>query len=246
MIRFFAPDIENTLTLPETESGHCCRVLRMKEGDTIYVVDGKGGAFECRIVNAHPKHTEVDIISKSIEPLHWKPRITLAVAPTKNIDRMEWLLEKGEEIGVNEIVFLKCEHSERKEVKDERMEKILVSAMKQSMKATMPEFMGMITFKQFIARINSEYSGAIKIMGYCSPEYPRRELVQVYEPGKDVVILIGPEGDFSPEEVDAAVGAGFIPSTFGNTRLRTETAALYSLTAIHVLNNILECNSTII
>ncbi|MDE6338311.1 MAG: 16S rRNA (uracil(1498)-N(3))-methyltransferase, partial [Muribaculaceae bacterium] len=228
MIRFFAPEIENTLTLPETESGHCCRVLRMKEGATIHVVDGKGGAYECRIINAHPKHTNVEIVTKSHESLHWTPKITLAVAPTKNIDRMEWLLEKATEIGVNEIIFLRCEHSERKDVKDDRMEKILVSAMKQSMKATMPRYFGLIPFKDFVTLIKKEYSAPVKIMGYCSPEYPRKELVQVYKGGKDVVILIGPEGDFSPEEVKIAVDAGFIPATFGNTRLRTETASLYA------------------
>lgn len=240
MIRFYAPDIAATRTLPEQESAHCCRVLRMKEGDTIYAVDGKGGAYECIILEAHPKHTVVEIVEKTAESLHWSPNITLAVAPTKNIDRMEWLLEKATEIGVNEIFFLKCEHSERKEVKDERIQKILVSAMKQSMKAFMPAFHGMIPYKEFIRRIKEDYKDSSLIMGYCSPEYPRKELTQVYHSGENVVILIGPEGDFSPEEVTMAVDAGFIPSTFGNTRLRTETAALYALTAIHVTNSLSE------
>lgn len=240
MIRFYAPDIEVTRTLSETESAHCCRVLRMKEGDTIYAVDGKGGAFKCIILEAHPKHTVVEIVEKTEESLHWTPKITLAVAPTKNIDRMEWLLEKATEIGVNEIFFLKCEHSERKEVKDDRMLKILVSAMKQSMKAFMPEFHGMISYKDFINRIRADYTESSLIMGYCAPEFPKKELTEVYHAGENVVILIGPEGDFSPEEVTMAVEAGFIPSTFGNTRLRTETAALYALTAIHVINNLSE------
>ena len=240
MIRFYAPDIITTRTLPETESAHCCRVLRMKEGDIIHAVDGKGVAYKCMILEAHPKHTVVEIMEKREESLHWTPNITLAVAPTKNIDRMEWLLEKATEIGVNEIFFLKCEHSERKEVKDDRMQKILVSAMKQSMKAFMPEFHGMITFKEFIKRINEDYKDSSLIMGYCSSEYPRRELTKVYNASENVVILIGPEGDFSPEEVTLAVDAGFVPPTFGNTRLRTETAALYALTAIHVINNLSE------
>lgn len=238
MIRFYAPEIEIVLTLPETESGHCCRVLRMKEGDTIYAVDGKGGAYECVITQAHPKHTGVKIINKSVEQLHWSPKITLAVAPTKNIDRIEWLLEKATEIGVNDFFFLKCEHSERKEVKDERIEKILVSAMKQSMKATLPEFHGMVPYREFMEYIAGNESNSDLIMGYCSPEYPRMDLTDVYSRGKNVVILIGPEGDFSPEEVTLAMKTGFIPSTFGNTRLRTETAALYALTAIHVINNL--------
>ncbi|MDE7438810.1 MAG: 16S rRNA (uracil(1498)-N(3))-methyltransferase [Muribaculaceae bacterium] len=238
MIRFYAPDITDSKTLPETESAHCCRVLRMKDGDIIYAVDGKGGAYKCMILEAHPKHTVVEILDKTEESLHWQPGITLAVAPTKNIDRMEWLLEKATEIGVNEIFFLKCEHSERKEVKDDRLMKILVSAMKQSMKAFMPVYHGMISYKEFISRIKADFSDSSLIMGYCSPEYPKMELTKVYRPGENVVILIGPEGDFSPEEVTMAVNAGFIPSTFGNTRLRTETAALYALTAVHVINNL--------
>lgn len=238
MIRFYAPDITATRTLPEAESAHCCRVLRMKEGDTLYAVDGKGCAYKCVILDAHPKRTAVEIVEKSEESLHWIPKITLAVAPTKNIDRMEWLLEKATEIGVNEIFFLKCEHSERKEVKDERIQKILVSAMKQSMKAFMPVFHGMVSYKEFIRRINDDYKGSSLIMGYCSAEYPRRGLTQTYHSGENVVILIGPEGDFSSDEVTMAVDAGFIPSTFGNTRLRTETAALYALTAIHVINSL--------
>lgn len=238
MIRFYAPDIETDNSLPEMESGHCCRVLRMKEGDTIHAVDGKGFAYECIITDANPKKTELDIISRSEEKRHWKPQITLAVAPTKNIDRMEWLLEKAVEIGIDRIIFLKCARSERKDVKTDRLNKILVSAMKQSMKATLPEFCGMKTFKEFIMDLSTNKDQGIKIMGYCSEEFPRKELVNVYEAGKNVTLLIGPEGDFSPEEVDLSVKAGFIPATFGNTRLRTETAALYALAAIHVINDL--------
>ncbi len=236
MIRFYAPDIETDTSLPEMESGHCCRVLRMKEGDTIHAVDGKGFAYECVITDANPKKTELKIVSRSEEKRHWEPRITLAVAPTKNIDRMEWLLEKATEIGIDRIIFLKCARSERKDVKTDRLNKILISAMKQSMKTTLPEFCGMKTFKEFIKDLDSSKDESIKIMGYCSEEFPRKELVNVYEAGKNVTLLIGPEGDFSPEEVETSVKAGFIPATFGNTRLRTETAALYALAAIHVIN----------
>lgn len=238
MIRFYAPDIETDYSLPEVESGHCCRVLRMKEGDTIHAVDGKGFAYECVITDANPKKTEVDIITRAEEKRHWKPLITLAVAPTKNIDRMEWLLEKAVEIGIDRIIFLKCARSERKDVKTDRLNKILVSAMKQSMKASLPEFCGMKTFKEFIKDLDTSKDGSLKIMGYCSEEFPRKELVNVYEAGKNVTLLIGPEGDFSPEEVEMSVKAGFIPATFGNTRLRTETAALYALAAIHVINDL--------
>lgn len=234
MIRFYAPDIVSNPVLPESDSGHCCRVLRMKAGDTIQVVDGKGHAYDCIITEAHPKHTCLEITRIYEEPNHWTPKITLAVAPTKNIDRMEWLLEKAVEIGVNRVVFLKCKRSERKEVKDERIIKILVSAMKQSMKSILPEFDGMIDFKKFMAEKND----AQKFMGYCDYSYPLRQLTKEYTPPRDVVILIGPEGDFSEDEVKSAVEAGYIPVTFGNTRLRTETAALYALSTIHVSNDL--------
>ena len=236
MIRFYASDIVSNPVLPESDSGHCCRVLRMKEGDTIQVVDGCGHAYDCIITDAHPKHTALEITQIHEEPKHWVPYITLAVAPTKNIDRMEWLLEKAVEIGVDRIVFLKCRRSERKEVKDERLIKILVSAMKQSMKSTLPEFDGMVDFKKFI----SEKNDSQKFMGYCDDSNPLLKLTDEYHPAQDVTILIGPEGDFSEDEVKMAVEAGYIPVTFGDTRLRTETAALYALSTIHISNDL--CN----
>ncbi len=233
MIRFYAPDINETFTLPESDSGHCCRVLRMTEGDEIEVVNGKGISYHCRITDAHPKRTKVEVLSESLEQKHWIGNLTLAVAPTKNMDRMEWLIEKSVEIGIDRIIFLKCERSERKEVKDDRILKILVSAMKQSMKATLPVYDGMVDFKRFISE---DFGKARKFIGYCSPEYPRLQLLEQYEPLKDAVIVIGPEGDFAPQEIKNAVNNGFECVTFGNTRLRTETAALYSLTNIHSIN----------
>lgn len=233
MIRFYSSDIEKSGVLDEVESGHCCRVLRMKEGDVIEVVDGTGNAFVCEICDAHPKHTGVLILEKRREEKHWSPQITLAVAPTKNIDRIEWMLEKCVEIGVDRIVFLKCKRSERKDVKPERLNKIIVSAMKQSMKAKLPSFDGMVAFKDFVS--DGTLSG-VKVMGYCSDQYDRKELVKEYSAGDDIVIMIGPEGDFTPEEVELAVNNGFIPCTFGNTRLRTETAAIFALSAVHTMN----------
>lgn len=234
MIRFHAPDIAETNTLPETESAHCCRVLRMKAGDILFAVDGIGNVFECRITDPSPKATEVEILSVAQEPKHWKPFITLAVAPTKNIDRIEWLFEKATEIGVDRLVLLRCEHSERKDVKPERLNKILVSAMKQSMKATLPLFDGMLPFRQFM----KEADNSAKFMGYCSESFPRVEFARSCPSATDITVLIGPEGDFSPQEVEWAVAAGYRPVTFGNTRLRTETAALYALSAIHIINDL--------
>ncbi|MDE6236836.1 MAG: 16S rRNA (uracil(1498)-N(3))-methyltransferase [Muribaculaceae bacterium] len=232
MIRFYAPDVESTGMLPETESGHCCRVLRMKEGDTLYCVDGNGKEFECEITLAHPKHTEVRILKTNEELPHWSQRIVLAVAPTKNIDRIEWLLEKIVEIGVNEIVLLKCEHSERKNVNEERLLKIIISAMKQSLKATLPVFKGMIPFKDFMENVDT----ARRYVGYCDHEYERKEFAKEYPGREDVTILIGPEGDFSPSEISLAVDNGFLPVTFGESRLRTETAALYAVTSVHLID----------
>ena len=139
MILFYAPDIEQTLTLPESDSQHAIRVLRMKEGEEIAVIDGRGHRFICRIAAAHPKHASVVIDHVEAMPLSWPQSITIAVAPTKHIDRMEWLVEKLTEIGVNRIVPLLGRRSERKEIKVERLEKIAVSAMKQSLKAVLPQ-----------------------------------------------------------------------------------------------------------
>lgn len=231
MIRFFAPDIESTGELPEVESAHCCRVLRMRAGDVIYVVDGKGNAFECELIDPNPKHAGVEILSKHEEPKHWAPQITLAVAPTKNMDRMEWLVEKAIEIGVDKIVFLNCEHSVRRVVKRERVEKIIISSMKQSLKAKLPELVEMIDYDDFVKNCDSK----LKYFGYCSPEVEKREFACDYDGVSDLAIMIGPEGDFSPEEVELAMNCGFAPVTFGNTRLRTETAALYALCSTHTI-----------
>lgn len=235
MIRFYSKDILSTNKLSETESGHCIRVLRMSAGDIIHVVDGNGNSFECSIKTPNPKGVEVDILSVTKEEKHWNPYLTLAVAPTKNIDRIEWMLEKCVEIGVDRIVLLRCKRSERKEVKNERLEKILVSAMKQSMKSKMPVFDGMIPINEFLENVDSD---SMKFMGYCNQEFPLKFLLNEYVPQKNATIMIGPEGDFTPEEVQLSVSAGFIPVSFGDTRLRTETAALYSLSAIHAANQL--------
>ncbi|MDE6410227.1 MAG: 16S rRNA (uracil(1498)-N(3))-methyltransferase [Muribaculaceae bacterium] len=234
MIRFYSPDIETTGVLPEIESGHCCRVLRMKEGDIIYVVDGLGHEFECEITDAHPKHTALKIISSKEEPKHWKERIVLAVAPTKNIDRIEWMLEKVVEIGVDEIVLLKCDHSERRNINEERLLKIIISAMKQSLKATLPVFKGLIPFREYMDSIDTEG----RYMGYCDSETERCDFATSYPGNRNLTILIGPEGDFSPEEVKLAISNGFIPVTFGESRLRTESAALFAVTATHVIDKV--------
>ena len=238
MIQFFAPDIKSTATLPQDESAHCVRVLRHRAGDEIHVIDGEGSRLLCRILDPNPRGVMVEIISSEIIPPSWDVNIILAVAPTKNMDRMEWLTEKAVEIGINRIVPIICTHSERKVLKTERLQKIAVSAMKQSLKTFLPRIDEPTPILSFIKEITLEEPGksAMKFMGYCDKEYPLRRLIQEYKSGKNVVIMIGPEGDFSPEEVKKSVDAGFIPVTFGDNRLRTETAALVGIDMIHFIN----------
>lgn len=236
MIQFYAPDIETSGLLPESESGHCCRVLRMKEGDEVTVVDGKGTRFKCVIKEAHPKHTYVEILERELVPSHWGFELTLAVAPTKHADRMEWMLEKAVEIGVDKIVLLKCARSERKVMKTERLEKVMISAMKQSLKGVLPIIEEVTDFKSFV---NNVADNVGKYFGYCSSDYHRADFAQNCKTNTPIIIMIGPEGDFSPEEVSFAVEQGFMPVTFGDSRLRTETAALYAVTAAHVVNRLI-------
>lgn len=232
MIQFYAPDIEKDGILPEGESVHCSRVLRMKSGDEIIVTDGKGHRFICEIVKPHAVHTEVLIKEKeTLSPEH-DYYLTLAVAPTKNSDRIEWMVEKAVEIGVDKIVLLKCERSERKSIRTERLLKVMVAAMKQSLSTYLPELEEVTDFKNFIKNTKKGQ----RYFGYCSQEYPRKEFAQECEPGGEITIMIGPEGDFTSSEVECAVENGFIPVTFGNKRLRTETAGVYGVCAVSVIN----------
>ncbi len=234
MIQFYAPDISINPILPESESQHCVKVLRMKSGDFIEVIDGKGYRYECQIIDAHAKKTLVKIINSENIPLSWNNNITIAVAPTKNMDRMEWLIEKLTEVGINNIVPLKCRYSERKEIKLERMEKIAISAMKQSLKAVLPKIEQMTTISDFI----KNYDATQKFIAYCSPSIPRLLFSKEYKPNKDTIILIGPEGDFSIDEITHAINNGYKPISLGDNRLRTETAALVSCQICHIINQI--------
>lgn len=233
MIRFYAPDIEENPILPESDSQHAVRVLRMQMGGELEITDGKGHIFKCRLLDAHPKRAMVEILTRIDAPLPWQQRIVIGVAPTKHLDRMEWLVEKLVEVGVNDIVPLKCRFSERKEIKTERLEKIAVSAMKQSLKAVMPNIHEMAPFDKAIADFKSQQN----FIAYCAEDIPKVQLAKAYRPGVDTTILIGPEGDFSSQEVSEAFSSGYQPVTLGDNRLRTETAALYSCTALHVLDS---------
>lgn len=233
MIQFYAPDIESTGALPEQESIHCCRVLRMREGDTIYVTDGKGHRFECCILEAHSKHTQVEILTTTEIRPWWGFRLELCVAPSKNMDRMEWLVEKAVEIGVDRIVLLKCARSERKAIRKERLEKIAISAMNQSLKANLTE----ITEQTDLKKLISEEFDGYKCFGYCDDSLPLASFANEYA-GGNARIMIGPEGDFTPDEVSLAVSHGYQAVTFGGSRLRLETAALYAAVAAHVKGDI--------
>ena len=228
---FFASDILSNLELPFEEAQHCIKVLRKKEGDEILVTDGKGYFYDARIIQANPKHCIVNIINTINAPKHWHFNLQIAFAPTKNIDRIEWFAEKATEIGIDQFSPILCEHSERKEIKPQRMEKILVSAMKQSQKAVLPQLGDMQPFHKFIGQ---EFDGQ-KFIAHCYPE-DKKELKEVYKKGGSALILIGPEGDFSEKEVELALANGFIPISLGESRLRTETAALVACHTIHVLN----------
>ena len=236
MHRFYCPDIATTLTLGEEDSRHCAKVLRMAEGDTIEVVDGNGMLYHCRITMAHPKRCAVEVLDKRHQPPHWGHRIVLGIAPTKNLDRIEWCVEKCVEMGVDRIIPLRCHNSERTVLKTERLKKIMVAAMKQSLKATLPQLDEMTPIERVIA----EPFDGLRCIAYCDEMLPREQrlsLPGVYQPGRDVMVLIGPEGDFSPEEVALARSSGFVPVTLGESRLRTETAGLMAVAAIHVIDN---------
>ena len=235
MPRFYAPDIARTLALPEEEARHCTRVLRLHEGEVIEVVDGAGGLYQCSITLAHDKHCSVEILEHISQPPHWGHQIVLAIAPTKNLDRIEWVVEKATEMGIDRIVPLLCCNSERKVLKTERLHKIAISAMKQSLKATLPVIDELTPFSRFVAQ---PFDGN-RFIAYCDPMLPRSErklFAQQYVPHAHTLVLIGPEGDFSPEEVQQALGAGFIPVSLGESRLRTETAAIAAIATCHALD----------
>ncbi|MDE6048788.1 MAG: 16S rRNA (uracil(1498)-N(3))-methyltransferase [Paramuribaculum sp.] len=232
MIQFYAPDILTTGSLPESDSRHCSKVLRMKAGHSIEVIDGKGHRFTCVIDDPHPKRTLVHVTDTAAVPLSWQQEITVAVAPSKHMDRMEWLVEKLTEIGVNRIIPLLCARSERKEINTERLEKIAVSAMKQSLKAVLPIIEPMTPFRHAIASISSVQ----KFIAYCDRSIPRKLLAGEYLPEESAAILIGPEGDFSPEEITLALDNAYRPVSLGDNRLRTETAALSACDTFHILD----------
>lgn len=235
---FWTEDIAGGICrLGEEESAHCVRVLRHRASDRINIIDGHGTMYECTLVADSPKGAEA-----RIEQAHqnWGGHpydLTMAVCPTKNIDRYEWFAEKATEFGVDRIVPVIGEHSERKILKPERMNRILLSATKQSLKASIPELSNTISVREFIE--STAEKDALKMIAYCFEDGQERTSIrEVLEKNdaKEVIVLIGPEGDFSREEADAAVAAGYVPVHIGESRLRTETAALASVSMVYYRN----------
>ena len=228
---FYAPDITlPDYTLSEEESRHCEKVLRLSVGDTLHLTDGRGGMYTARMASTGRRCTvHIEEYTPDFEQLPY--RLTMAVAPTKNIDRYEWFAEKATEVGLERIIPIECAHSERRVIKTERVDKIVVSAMKQSLKAFKPEVEELTPFKKLIER---PFDG-LRLIAHCEPT-ERRPLKEVVTPGANVLLLIGPEGDFSHEEIMAAREAGFIEVSLGEMRLRTETAALAGVMFVSFVN----------
>lgn len=230
---FYTPDINSDVyTLDVQESRHCVKVLRLKIDDNIYLTDGCGNLFKTKIIDTEIKACKVKVVETFKEYEKRNFRIHIAVAPTKNINRLEWFLEKATEIGIDEITPIICEHSERKIIKTERLNKIIISAVKQSLKAYKPILNEAISLKNFLKKDFQQQ----KFIAYCDIENPKL-LQQEYKKDKDVLILIGPEGDFSKEEYKTAQERNYAPVSLGNSRLRTETAALVACDTINIINN---------
>ena len=231
---FYNPSLDHSATqfiFPAEESKHIVRVLRKKEGDVLNITNGKGYMFEAEIITADQKKCKARIIStkKSIPKRY---NVHLAVAPTKMNDRYEWFLEKATEIGVDEITPIICDNSERKTVKLERMERVLQSAMKQSLQTVLPKLNPLTPLKAFVEQPHT----GLKFIAHCD-DGEKMELKRRVIGDMDITILIGPEGDFSKAEIDLARGKGFVPISLGNTRLRTETAAIVACTTVALINS---------
>ena len=233
---FFSDDIcDSRVRLDQEESAHCVRVLRHRAGDEITVIDGRGTLYRCALEIADAKGAEARVLSAEpgfgAHPYH----LTMAVCPTKNIDRYEWFVEKATEIGVDVIAPVIGERSERKVLKTERLRRLVLSATKQSLKAAMPEVAEPVTVRDFIAAAPAD---ALKLICYCFDDVERIPVTDVLRRQKEnrIAILIGPEGDFSPEEAALAREHGWIPVQLGPSRLRTETAAVTAVTAVYLAN----------
>jgi 16S rRNA (uracil1498-N3)-methyltransferase len=231
---FYNPELtkETTqITFDKIESRHIVRVLRKKEEEVLHITNGKGFLFNAKIIIASDKKCIAEIIDIQEKPKPWNYYLHIAIAPTKNNDRIEWFLEKATEIGIDEITPIICSNSERRIIKLDRFEKIIQSAMKQSLKFTLPKINEPIKFNDFI---NQDFEGTFCI-AHCE-EQEKNSLKSVVNPSEKTTILIGPEGDFSSQEITKALEKNSIPISLGESRLRTETAALVAVQSISFIN----------
>ena len=230
---FYVPDADQQQELPAAEAMHAMRVLRLKGGDELFLMDGVGNYYRAEVTIAATHNCYYDIVECQPQTPQWQGHVHLAIAPTKMLDRIEWMIEKATEVGVDEITFFHSKFSERRVVKIPRLEKIAISAMKQSHKAWKPVIHDIVSFKDFIA---SPVEGR-KYIAHCYEEIPRVSLfteLQALDPTEPVTVLIGPEGDFSIDEVQMAIEAGYQSVHLGNSRLRTETAGLMAVTMMQL------------
>ena len=229
---FYSTEIDgHTIVLGEEESRHCVKVLRKTVGDEIHVIDGNGNLYTAQIVSVGKRDCVCEIVSTTEHFGSHDYYVRMCVAPTKNIDRFEFFVEKAVEIGVDEIVPLLCENSERKTINLERVERIVLSAMKQSYKATKPDIVEMTDIKKVLS---AAYNGK-KCIAHCENQ-EKQLLRDVAEKHGEITILIGPEGDFSIKEIELAKQNGWIPVSLGESRLRTETAAIAAVHTVEVMN----------
>ena len=246
---FYTPDISSEIyTLNAVESNHCIRVLRLGIGDKIQLIDGKGGFYEAEITEANHKHCTVSVINTVKEMGKRNYNLHLAIAPTKSMDRLEWFVEKATEVGIEEISLINCRNNERTIVKTDRLLKIAIAAIKQSIKAYLPKINEPLDFKKFISSVK-DFKGE-KLIAHChsaiistsskfdtnSFSEGKNTISHFLPPQQNALILIGPEGDFTIEEVKLALDNGFREISLGNSRLRTETAALYACMAVTIIN----------
>jgi 16S rRNA (uracil1498-N3)-methyltransferase len=230
---FYAPDISgNEFILDEFESRHCVRVMRMRAGTPVNMIDGKGNLYEGVISVADQKACRIEI-KNVFHDFEKRPySLHIGISPLKNVDRFEWFIEKSVEIGIDEITPVICSNTEKKTVKAERINNIIISAMKQSLKAFRTRFNNPVGFCEFIS--SADYG--IKLIAHCNNGIERLSLGAAYSAGKRAVILIGPEGDFSYDEIEAAIESGFRSITLGNNRLRSETAGIVACHSVNFLN----------
>jgi 16S rRNA (uracil1498-N3)-methyltransferase len=231
---FYTPDIAPShpqYFLNEEESKHAIRVLRLEAGAEVQLIDGRGGLYTAQIKDAHPKRTILQITNVVTEYAKRNHYLHIAIAPTKNLDRLEWFLEKATEIGIDEISLIICQRSERKEAKPERLNKIITAAIKQSLKAYHPVLNEPVTLTKLLAQ---PFDGQ-KYIAHCEDSEKTNLSADLHKQGRSL-ILIGPEGDFSPAEIDSALHNGYKAITLGESRLRTETAALEACFEVNFLN----------